>query len=80
MAKHDSCEICCLTTALITACIVCDIVCFSHSMYMLVRTSQHVTNTQDSGSFLSVTFASSLVKVKRSFDKFIVSLFIVFLI
>ena len=45
----------------------------SNSMYMLVRTSQHVTNTQDSGSFLSVTFASSLVKVKRSFDKFIVS-------
>ena len=42
-------------------------------MYMLVRMSQHVANTQDSGSFLSVTFASSLVKVKRNFDKFIVS-------
>ena len=46
-------------------------------MYMLVRMSQHVANTQDSGSFLSVTFASSLVKVKRNFDKFIVSKVIV---
>ena len=45
----------------------------SNSMYMLVRMSQHVVNTQDAGSFLSVTFASSLVKVKRNFDKFIVS-------
>ncbi|KAL4230853.1 Exocyst complex component 1 [Mactra antiquata] len=42
-----------------------------NSMYMLVRMSQHVTNTQDTGSFLSVTFASSLVKVKRNFDKFV---------
>ncbi|XP_060579984.1 exocyst complex component 1-like isoform X4 [Ruditapes philippinarum] len=42
-----------------------------NSMYMLVRMSQHVTNTQDAGSFLSVTFASSLVKVKRNFDKFV---------
>jgi len=42
-------------------------------MYMLVRMSQHVSNTQDTGSFLSVTFASSLVKVKRNFDKFVVS-------
>ena len=42
-------------------------------MYMLVRMSQHVTHTQDAGSFLSVTFASSLVKVKRNFDKFVVS-------
>ncbi|XP_053398468.1 exocyst complex component 1-like isoform X2 [Mercenaria mercenaria] len=42
-----------------------------NSMYMLVRMSEHVTNTQDAGSFLSVTFASSLVKVKRNFDKFV---------
>lgn len=42
-----------------------------NSMYMLVRMSQHVTNTQDTGSFLSVSFASSLVKVKRNFDKFV---------
>ncbi|WAR00182.1 EXOC1-like protein [Mya arenaria] len=42
-----------------------------YSMYMLVRMSEHVTNTQDTGSFLSVTFASSLVKIKRNFDKFV---------
>lgn len=45
---------------------------FSNSMYMLVRMNQHVTSTQDSGSILSVTFASSLIKVKRNFDKFVV--------
>ena len=43
-------------------------------MYMLVRMSQHVNNAQDTGSFLSVIFGSCLVKVKRNFDKFIVSL------
>ncbi|XP_052078760.1 exocyst complex component 1-like isoform X1 [Mytilus californianus] len=42
-----------------------------YSMYMLVRMSQHVNNAQDAGSFLSVTFASCLVKIKRNFDKFI---------
>ncbi|KAL5012020.1 hypothetical protein ScPMuIL_010571 [Solemya velum] len=42
-----------------------------YSMYMLVRMGQHVINAQDTGSFLSVTFASSLVKIKRNFDKFI---------
>lgn len=42
-----------------------------NSMYMFVRMSQHVNNTQDAGSFLSIMFASCLVKVKRNFDKFI---------
>lgn len=42
-----------------------------NSMYMLVRMSQHVANTQDAGSFLSMSFASSLVKVKRNFDRFV---------
>lgn len=39
-------------------------------MYVLVRLSQHVMSAQDTGSFLSMTFASALVQVKRSFDKF----------
>ncbi|CAG5073992.1 Similar to Sec3: Exocyst complex component 1 (Drosophila melanogaster) [Cotesia congregata] len=39
-------------------------------MYLLVRLSQHVMSAQDTGSFLSMTFASALVQVKRSFDKF----------
>lgn len=38
-------------------------------MYVLVRLSQHVMSAQDTGSFLSMTFASALVQVKRSFDK-----------
>ncbi|KAJ8297513.1 hypothetical protein KUTeg_024044 [Tegillarca granosa] len=42
-----------------------------NSMYMLVRMSQHVNNAQDTGSFLSVTYASCLVKIKRNFDRFI---------
>ncbi|XP_046423934.1 exocyst complex component 1 [Neodiprion virginianus] len=39
-------------------------------LYVLVRLSQHVMSAQDTGSFLSMTFASALVQVKRSFDKF----------
>lgn len=39
-------------------------------MYVLVRLSQHVMSAQDTGSFLSMTFASSLVQAKRAFDKF----------
>ncbi|XP_012272171.1 exocyst complex component 1 [Orussus abietinus] len=39
-------------------------------MFVLVRLSQHVMSAQDTGSFLSMTFASSLVQVKRAFDKF----------
>ena len=37
---------------------------------MLVRLSEHVMSAQDTGSFLSMTFASSLVHAKRAFDKF----------
>lgn len=39
-------------------------------MFVLVRLSQHVMSAQDTGSFLSMTFASALVQVKRAFDKF----------
>lgn len=39
-------------------------------MYVLVRLTQHVMSAQDTGSFLSMSFASALVQVKRSFDKF----------
>lgn len=39
-------------------------------MYVLARLSQHVMSAQDAHSFLSMTFASALVQVKRSFDKF----------
>lgn len=43
---------------------------FSYSMYVLVRLTQHVMSAQDAQSFLSMTFASALVQVKRNFDKF----------
>lgn len=39
-------------------------------MYVLVRLTQHVMSAQDAQSFLSMTFASALVQVKRSFDRF----------
>ncbi|XP_014236902.1 exocyst complex component 1 isoform X2 [Trichogramma pretiosum] len=39
-------------------------------LYVLVRLSEHVMSAQDTGSFLSMTFASSLVHAKRAFDKF----------
>lgn len=42
-----------------------------NSMSMLVRMSQHVIHAQDAGSFLSKVFASSLVQIKRNFDRFI---------
>ncbi|KAG1710455.1 Exocyst complex component 1 [Nymphon striatum] len=41
-----------------------------YSMYSLVRLSQHVMSAQDTGSFLSMTFANALVQAKRNFDKF----------
>ncbi|CAH1777406.1 unnamed protein product, partial [Owenia fusiformis] len=44
-----------------------------NSMYMLVRMSQHVLHAQDTGSFLSKSFASCLISIKRNFDKFIQS-------
>lgn len=42
----------------------------SYSMYVLVRLTQHVMSAQDAQSFLSMTFASALIQVKRNFDKF----------
>ncbi|XP_049783051.1 exocyst complex component 1 [Schistocerca cancellata] len=44
-----------------------------YCMYVLVRLSQHVMSAQDTGSFLSMTFASALVQVKRSFDRFMMA-------
>jgi exocyst complex component 1 len=41
-----------------------------YSLYVFVRLNQHVMTAQDSQSFLSMTYASALVQVKRSFDKF----------
>ena len=43
---------------------------FSSPLYVLVRLSQHVLSATDTGSFLSVTFGSALVQVKRAFDRF----------
>ncbi|XP_059178950.1 exocyst complex component 1-like isoform X1 [Physella acuta] len=45
-----------------------------YSMYMLVRMSQHVINSQDMGSYLGKTYGNCLIKVKRNFDKFIESM------
>ncbi|XP_055379059.1 exocyst complex component 1 [Condylostylus longicornis] len=41
-----------------------------YSLYVLVRLTQHVMSAQDTQSFLSMTFASALVHVKRNMDKF----------
>ncbi|GIY61293.1 exocyst complex component 1 [Caerostris extrusa] len=41
-----------------------------HSMYVLVRMSEHVMSARDTGSYLSMTFASVLVQAKRNFDRF----------
>lgn len=41
------------------------------SLYMLVRMSSHVLKAEDTGSFLSKTFANCLVQIKRNFDKFV---------
>lgn len=43
---------------------------YSYCMYLLVRLSQHVMSAQDTGSFLSMTFASALVQVKRHYDRY----------
>ncbi|XP_037820540.1 exocyst complex component 1 [Lucilia sericata] len=43
--------------------------CF-YSLYVLERLNQHVMSAQDTHSFLSMTFASVLVHVKRNFDRF----------
>ncbi|XP_046671400.1 exocyst complex component 1-like [Homalodisca vitripennis] len=42
----------------------------SYCMYALVRFSQHVMSAQDTGSFLSMTFGSVLVQVKRNYDRY----------
>jgi len=42
----------------------------SYSLYVFVRLNQHVMTAQDAQSFLSMTYASVLVQVKRNFDKF----------
>ena len=42
----------------------------SSPLYVLVRLSQHVLSAADTGSFLSVAFGSSLVQMKRAFDRF----------
>lgn len=41
---------------------------FSYCMYVLVRLNQHVMSAQS--SFLSNTFGSQLIEVKRSLDQF----------
>jgi hypothetical protein len=41
-----------------------------YSLYVLVRLTQHVMSAQDAHSFLSMTFATALVQVKRNFDRF----------
>ncbi|GFQ88887.1 exocyst complex component 1 [Trichonephila clavata] len=44
-----------------------------HSMYVLVRMSDHVMSARDTGSYLSMTFAGVLVQAKRNFDRFMQS-------
>ena len=40
------------------------------TLHALVRLSRHVLSTQDTGSFLAISFGTVLVQVKRNFDKF----------
>lgn len=42
---------------------------FSYSMAVLVRLGRHVMSANDTGSFLSMTYGSALVHVKRNYDK-----------
>lgn len=39
-------------------------------MSALIHLSEHVMSAQDTDSFLSITFGSVLVHVKRSYDKY----------
>lgn len=39
-------------------------------MSALIHFTEHVMSAQDTGSFLSITFGSVLVHVKRNFDKY----------
>ncbi|KAK2160905.1 hypothetical protein LSH36_125g04005 [Paralvinella palmiformis] len=40
-------------------------------LYVYLRLNQHVRSAEDTGSFLSKTYGSCLIKVKRSFDHFV---------
>ena len=40
-------------------------------LYVYLRLNQHVRSAEDTGSFLSKTYGSCLIKVKRSFDGFV---------
>ncbi|KAK2727532.1 exocyst complex component 1-like isoform X1 [Artemia franciscana] len=42
-------------------------------LYALVRLTQHVLSAQDTGSFLSVTFGTVLIQIKRAFDRFMLA-------
>ena len=42
---------------------------------MLVRMGGHVINAEDTGSFLTKTFALCLVNIKSKFDNYVVSKF-----
>jgi hypothetical protein len=42
-------------------------------MYLMVRLTQHVLSTQDTGSFLAKTYGNILIHVKRNFDYFMSS-------
>lgn len=43
----------------------------TNSLYMLVRMGNHVLKAEDTGSFLSKTFANCLVQIKRNFDRYV---------
>ncbi len=40
------------------------------TLHALVRLSRHVLSTQDTGSFLAISFGTVLVQIKRNFDRF----------
>ena len=39
-----------------------------YSMYSYVRLSSHVSQAQDTGSFLAITLGSALIQTRRYFD------------
>ena len=65
------CFLLCLSNVRALACFC--FCCCRYTMYMLVRMSEHVINNQHMGSFLGKTFGNCLIKVKRGFDKCVVS-------
>ena len=44
---------------------------------MLVRMGNHVLKAEDTGSFLSKTFASCLIQIKRNFDRYVVRMLLI---